>query len=347
MRVNCLHGSGLRMSRSLQFCSFLAITVIALLATAQVAHADLILNYQFEVVDGTEPNQTTPDSSGTFASVVNSVNALQGHGTNVPGTDYPNRLAGPVVNTTAQIKSLNPNNYMNFPGNPASGSINANVERVNIDDGISGTGGATLDKSFSKITISFWVNPSSLNRDRGIIGKMGSAVPERGWFIFSPAGTDDLYIDYWADGSSGERELRVNDVLPLGAWTHVVFTFDGATNTDKIYVNNVLETYDVTVGTVPATFNGANNAPFRVGHRGSTQTNAAAWAGGIDDVRIFDGEALDWSATGSLTGTGSLLVGIPEPSAFVGMAVVSLAGLALSLAVRRRNSRTSPIGVDA
>jgi hypothetical protein len=335
VKTNNAQMRSLAVSHKLRRYELVVIAVAVVFTMCQTAQAALMLNYQFEEVEGAAPDQTTPDSSGTFASVVGSVNALQGHGTNTPGIDYPNQLAGPVVNTSAQVKSLNPNFYMNFPGNPASGGISGNVERVNIADATVGTGGATLDKTFSKITISFWVNPSSLNRDRAIIGKMGSATPQRGWFIFSPAGTDDLYLDYWADGSSGERELRINDVLPLDTWTHVVFTFDGSgtTNTDAVYVNNVLEAYDVVVGSVPDTFNGDNNAPFRVGHRGSTQTNAAAWAGGIDDVRIFDDEALAYSPIGSATGTGSLLA--PEPSVF---AALSIAGLVLNVAVRHRKT---------
>jgi hypothetical protein len=139
-----------------------------------------------------------------------------------------------------------------------------------------------------------------------------------------------LIVDYFSTVSNGtDRALKVVDALPLNTWTHVIFTFDGTAQTEKIYINNVLQTVvDASLsslGTVPSILNAANGQSFRVGHRGATGNTVGSWAGGIDDVMVFN-ETLAYSRAGSATGTGSTLV--PEPStvflAAFGLALVSI-----------------------
>jgi hypothetical protein len=190
-----------------------------------------------------------------------------------------------------------------------------------------------LDASFSAFTVALWLNPSSTDRDRFAVGKMGGSG-QRGWSVSSVGGTTNLAIDYFETAGGADRTLTVAGALPLNTWTHVIFTFDGASQVDKIYVNNVEVTPTATgLLTGPsATLNAANNALFRVGHRGATGNTVGSWAGGIDDVRIFN-EALPFTAVGSATGTGSLLA--PEPGS------IALVVFALTLAMgawqRRRN----------
>jgi hypothetical protein len=303
------------------------IAVVAMgLGMAQTSVGALLLNYQFETVEGSPPTgQTTPDSSGTFTSTAGTVNAVLGHGTNTPGTDFPNLVAGPVANFSAGVASRNPNSAMNFPGNPATGNIAANIERVEIADASAGV----LDASFSKFTVGLWLNPSSTDRDRFAIGKIGGSG-QRGWQISSTAGTTNLAIDYFdSAAATTSRTLTLVGALPLNTWTHVIFAFDGVAQTEAVYLNNVLQATDTTASSaliVPATLNGANSQPFRTGHRGATGNTVGAWAGGIDDVVIFN-ETLAFSTTGSASGTGSLLAEVPEPCSIVG-AFIGLAFIA-------------------
>jgi hypothetical protein len=246
-----------------------------------LASAALLVNYQFESVVGTAPTQTTPDSSGTFTSsdVVPFVNALLGYGTNTPGTDYPQQLAGPVANAT--VKSVNPNNYMQFYG-----GLNANVTRVQIDKDAAGP----LDVAFTNFSVALWLKATDTTTSRFAIGKMGNNG-QRGWQITSPAGTTDLNIDYFSTLSNGsDRSFSFTNALPLDTWTHFVFTFDGTTGTEAAYINGVAQTLTnlSTVPTVPAVLNAANTAPFRVGHRGGNQSSVGGWVGGIDDARVYD-----------------------------------------------------------
>jgi hypothetical protein len=222
---------------------------------------------------------------------------------------------------------------MNFPGNPATGNIASNIERVEIADASSGA----LDATFSNFTVALWLNPSSTDRDRFAIGKIGGSG-QRGWQISSTAGTNDLVIDYFsAAGATTSRTLLLANALPLNTWNHVIFAFDGVNQTEAVYVNNVLQTVDTSGSTetsVPTGLNGANSAAFRVGHRGATGNSVGSWAGGIDDVVILN-EVLAFSPTGSETGTGSLLVEVPEPVSFM----YAIIGAVLTVAGRRNGKR--------
>jgi hypothetical protein len=220
---------------------------------------------------------------------------------------------------------------MNFPGSPASGTITNNFTRVEIADASSGA----LDATFPNFTVGLWLNPSSTSRDRFAIGKIGGSG-QRGWQISSTSGTTDLVIDYFATaGSSTSRSLKVANALPLNTWTHVIFAFDGVNLTEAVYLNNILQTVDETASgnAIPTTLNSSNSAAFRTGHRGATGSAVAGWAGGIDDVVIYN-ETLAFSPTGSATGTGSLLVEVPvpEPTSFV------LAALAAGIVLGMRRS---------
>lgn len=305
-----------------------AVAFAIALIISPLSYGALMLNYQFETVDGAAPSgQTTPDTSGNFTSTAGTINAVLGHGTSTPGTDFPNLIAGPVENVSAGVMSRNPNSAMNFPGNPATGNITTNIERVEIAD----ASAAALDGTYSNFTVAMWLNPSSTDRDRFAIGKIGGSG-QRGWQISSTAGTTDLVIDYFATGAATtSRSFKVVGGLPLNTWNHVIFAFDGVNLTEAVYINNVLQTVDATASTtaITATLNAANSAAFRVGHRGATGNTVGSWAGGIDDVVIYD-ESLAFSPIGSASGTGSLLV--PEPGSIALVAI----GMALALGTSRR-----------
>jgi hypothetical protein len=255
---------------------------------APAAFCDLLLNYQFETVDGEAPLQTTPDSSGNFTSsnVAPLVNALTGFDTLTPGIDYPLQMAGSVANTTFQ--SLNPNNFMNFYStvDGVNTSTRNNYSAVQIAADAAGP----LNVTFTNFSVALWLKPTDLETDRWAIGKTGTGG-NRGWQILGKSGTTDLELDYYATTENGsDRAFIVPNVLPLSTWTHVAFTFDGTAGTEALYINGVSQTL-VNGGempTVPTTLNSANAYALDVGHRGRTGPTIGGWRGGIDDVRIYD-----------------------------------------------------------
>jgi hypothetical protein len=303
------------------------IFAIAVTLSTAPSFAALLVNYQFETVDGAVATQTTPDSSGTFVSSNPTplVNAMLGYGT-TPGTDYPQQLAGPVAN--GSVQSLNPNNYMKFSSAVSSSGTANNFTRVEIADASSGA----LDAAFTNFSVALWLNPTGLTptgNDRFAIGKIGGSG-QRGWQIYSPGMTSDLFLDYFVSPSGAAQTLSLTGVLPQNTWTHVAVTYDGPGGVANIYINGALA-LNQTTG-VLAAWNGANNQPFRVGHRGATGGSVSGWIGGIDDVRLYN-------ETLSANQVQDLMTAVPEPSGVV-LAVIALGG---AIAHYRRCRRTSTL----
>jgi hypothetical protein len=317
------------MQRKLAKVAVVSAGLFVLMLASTSAQAALQLNYKFDVVDGSPPTgQTTPDATNTFVSAAGTVNAVIGRATSTPGVDFPSLNTSSLVqNLSAGVQSLNNTSHMQFYG--GSGT---SLNYVQIADASSGV----LDSQYTNFSFSMWLNPSSQTGDRYAIGKMGGGG-QRGWQVVNLAGTSTLSIDYFDAAGGVDRSLQTTNALPLNTWTHVLFTFDGVNQTEKLYLNNVLTPFsDTSTGgsaTVPNTFNGANSANFRVGHRGGTASSVGSWIGGIDDVRIYD-ETLLFTATGSLTGTGSTLAEAAPPRILISNATGE---------IRINNPTTTPL----
>jgi hypothetical protein len=303
--------------------------LFAMMIATQPAEAALKLNYAFDTVDGLPPTgQTTPDASGNFVSAAGTVNAVVGRATNTPGVDFPSLNTSSLVqNLSAGVQSLNNTSHMQFYGGTGTA-----INHVQIADASAGA----LDAAFTNFSFSMWLNPSSQTGNRFAIGKMGGGG-QRGWQVSSLDGSSTLSIDYFDAVAGSDRTLQTANALPLNQWTHVLFTFDGVNKTEKLYLNNVLtpftDTSTSTSPTVLSTFNSANSANFRVGHRGATGSSVGSWVGGIDDVRIFD-ETLQFTETGSLTGTGSTLAEAAPPRILISNATGE---------IRINNPTTAPL----
>jgi hypothetical protein len=295
---------------------------LAAVLAPTLSYGALLVNYRFETVDGAVPNQTTPDSSGNFASTAGTINALLGFGT-TPGTNYPQQMAGPVQNATVQ--SLNPTSAMQF----FSTGGNTSHTRVEIANGSAGA----LNASFTNFSVALWLNPAA--HDGGTaIGKMGNNG-QRGWNI-SVTSTGGLSLDYFSTGSNGsDRNFLIAGALPLSTWTHVAFTFNGNTGfkSEAIYINGVAQALTNTGPqlTIPDVLWSNNTAPFKVGHRGGNQTSVRGWNGGIDDVRIYN-ETLDAAQV------QALMTQVPEPRG-IALAVIGAVS-AIACFRRTRKSRS-------
>ena len=134
----------------------------------------------------------------------------------------------------------------------------------------------------SGMTIEAWVNPAAMSGWESIVLKERGAgllsyglyaqdgAPLSGGFA-APAG-------YIRTGSA-DQAVRGTDPLPLGAWTHIATTYDGATM--RIYVNGQLVGSRAQGGAI-AVANGA----LRIGGNGSFA--GEFFQGLIDDVRIYN-----------------------------------------------------------
>ena len=239
------------MKRFLVNSAKVGLGLVMVLGVAQSSYATLLLHYEFETVDGTHPNMTTPDSSG-----LGNTGNLGGGAT--VGFDYPSIDVG---------NGPDGSNSMHFFGSP---------NRVEVPDG-----DADFDTSYSEFTFAAWVNPDELTTSgRVVASKMGGGG-NRGWFLQRNASSNDLYIDYFDGGSGTEHEITVPNVFTDNAWTHLAVVFD-ANDFVKVYVNGSL-VLNETSGVLSA-WNGSNNVALEIGSR----LSGSSWTGWMDDVRIYD-----------------------------------------------------------
>jgi hypothetical protein len=139
----------------------------------------------------------------------------------------------------------------------------------------------------SGMTLEAWVNPSA---DAGV-------SPNGGWrtVIMKERSTVGLsYALYGNDGNSNpsrpagyirngsDIEAAAGPALPVGVWTHIAVTYDGATI--RLYVNGVLRSSQASAGSIAA-----STAPLRIG--GNTVFSSPGteyFAGLIDEVRVYN-----------------------------------------------------------
>ena len=137
-----------------------------------------------------------------------------------------------------------------------------------VDDYVNAGNDASLINS---LTISAWINPSSLTGERRIVNKRAAAS---GYFLE----TDGAYplfagfdgVDYsWAQST---------EAIELNKWTFVTGIIIG--NTAYIYVNGVFKKATTNVNVVNIT----NTRSVYIGHDEATNW----FNGSIDEVRIFN-----------------------------------------------------------
>ena len=121
--------------------------------------------------------------------------------------------------------------------------------------------------------------------------------------------TDRIILYWWSDNNvywsvrNGSASSTASGVLTIYDWNHIVGTFDGATNTIKLYINGSL--VDTETGQPSLTSANLSNN-FHIGlSNGNTYNN-----GQIDGVSIFD-YALSQSQVTTLYGSSSTGIGNP------------------------------------
>jgi hypothetical protein len=136
-----------------------------------------------------------------------------------------------------------------------------------IDDGLSTASLSGLAAGNTVHSISAWIKVTAL-------------PPARSWVLL--LGNEGAGSHHWLLNNSGATQFGVwnggqtSPTLTVGAWTHVVTTFDGTTLTT--YVNGT------SIGSSPATFNLQGVALTLA----SAHINENSFNGKLDDVRIYN-----------------------------------------------------------
>lgn len=165
----------------------------------------------------------------------------------------------------------------------------------NTNKSISVPDSASLSPT-SQVTVSAWVNQSSLIADRGIIGKWTYSAGTHGpWALQTGGSSDRLRVFIATDASDVGNNYADT---PASSWTtgwhHVAFVYNGlgGTNADrlKIYIDGTLQTLSFTGSMPSALVDGSG--PVRIGE---FENLNRYFNGTIDEVKIdATARSADW-----------------------------------------------------
>jgi beta-lactam-binding protein with PASTA domain len=173
----------------------------------------------------------------------------------------------------------------------AAGKIGRALSFDGVNDWVTVT-----DTTASKIdltngmTVEAWVNPTAMAgwetvvmKERGVAGEgllsyalyAHDGAPQAGAFA-GPAG----YLRPAPATSTTDQGVRQasHTAIPLGAWTHLATTYDGANQ--RLYINGVLVATKAQTGNIAI-----GNQPLRIGGNNSS---GEFFRGLIDEVRIYN-----------------------------------------------------------
>ena len=127
----------------------------------------------------------------------------------------------------------------------------------------------------NEITISAWVNPSTLNKINGIVDKVSYSTWHYGYYL-EIISTNK--IQFVASNNNSNRSVNSLSNVSAG-WVHIVGVADSTSL--KIYINGILDNTKIASGDI-----GLNTNPLRIGS--NYLDSARYFSGAIDDVRVYN-----------------------------------------------------------
>jgi hypothetical protein len=160
--------------------------------------------------------------------------------------------------------------------------------------------------SSNAMTLEAWVFPNSTGVKQTIIASSGG-LPNSGYELFISAAGDWTWRTSTNQNSAGPAWLDLDGgPASVGAWSHVVATFDGTTGVKRIYVNGAVIASQVR-GMRPV-----SGIPLRIGCGVPSSTPAEFVDGVVDEVAIYR-KVLSYSQVGNHYAVGSGLLAPPLP----------------------------------
>jgi hypothetical protein len=151
---------------------------------------------------------------------------------------------------------------------------------LGVDGGAVSLGDVFAFPDRAPFSIELWANPALLDEQyRNFYSKVETIDGLRsGHFLWTrESGTAFERNAYF--GAGGGQDTVPGALTPIGAWSHVVATYDGSAI--KTYFNGNLIAIRPSAAALPAT-----TAPFLVGRHGSTASGS--FVGSIDELAIYD-----------------------------------------------------------
>ena len=170
-----------------------------------------------EIAGGTDPNDE--NSKGAIPAPTLYVD-FESEASDLSGNDYVGEVnndvtfdvegaeGGPTPTTGASFNG----GYINYPG----------VDLTSIIQDIEGE---------NSYTFSAWIKPSDLNGDKFLFGQTKDGIHN------GIRGGGFLHQAHWGADNNGATNLSTLE----GEWVHAAWTYDGSTDTAKMYLNGVLD----------------------------------------------------------------------------------------------------------
>ncbi len=240
-------------------------------------------------------NQVGLDMRGTAPNQVSNLGTGSGAGL-APGTkpssaiiDWKmDELSGLTVNNTGSGGStLNGTGTGIVWAGPSSCKVNGCVNIDTNTDKIS-AGDVAFTDSLGQMTISMWINPTSLSATSEILGKYNDATQNS--FLIATAGSSSEIVVVIASSITDNLTnyyTTTNLGLTAGTWQKVTIVFDGsqpAANRVKVYKNGGIVSGTVT-GTISATLPTTGSANLILGN--TDNTSFTALLAKYDEVKIY------------------------------------------------------------
>jgi len=227
---------------------------------------------QFRVFNSDVSSNISTLTGETYASSTKSTTDIFGDGSGVALYE---------LDEDAKVSGGNPNQGFKIDSTQ-SATFNGSSSSVNL--------GSTNQFASSGVSVSMWINPSSVTTNQMLIANQNGGSFEEG-DLFIGIRTDG-YIGYEIGQSASIYEARYSTTtqLSVGNWYHITVTFDSSLGTTigKIYVNGTLQSTSATYA-AGGTFSGdvfIGTLDLQLGKRNIT--GSELWYNGkMDEVRIY------------------------------------------------------------
>ena len=137
----------------------------------------------------------------------------------------------------------------------------------------------------TEVTVAMWVKPSNVDCDGGNNWRFVAAKDP--WNTWNLIYEENQTITWTVILGGQQRLFGTGGKVPYDVWTHVAFTYDAATGSQKTWINGVQDVQRTgTTGII-----GASTGPLRVGNWSSTAAcpvGSGGFPGQIDEVLTFN-----------------------------------------------------------
>jgi hypothetical protein len=226
------------------------------------------MTYVATVTSGSNPLWKMVEQKGVKKDVWN--NRPTGLGTTDVGLQFIENNIGPMIWNGSSFVD-----YLQRLVSASSYLLSASASYATATKATSG--------SITKLSVFAWVKFTAAGSVT-ILGEWNSTTNNRSWML-SPGGGKLRFLASSA-GTSTNATVTGTATINDGNWHLVGATYDGATQTVVLYVDDAVDTIASTVGTIPASiFNGAEG--LTIGAANASSTPSSFFNGSLQRVAIY------------------------------------------------------------